>query len=115
MEKITSELRVRMSAKDAHYGGNLVGGAHMLHRPEEDLPLRAGLQIVHRLAERLSEADAPLIRFQTNRPAGRLDQQQLRWLELRRVRSLRREQPERRDRRQQRQPDPDPFHTIPHF
>ena len=31
MEKITSELRVRMSAKDAHYGGNLVDGAHMLH------------------------------------------------------------------------------------
>ena len=29
MEKITSELRVRMSAKDAHYGGNLVDGAHM--------------------------------------------------------------------------------------
>ena len=24
-------LRVRMSAKDAHYGGNLVDGAHMLH------------------------------------------------------------------------------------
>ena len=31
MEKITSFLRVRMSAKDAHYGGNLVDGAHMLH------------------------------------------------------------------------------------
>ena len=31
MEKITSTLRVRMSAKDAHYGGNLVDGAHMLH------------------------------------------------------------------------------------
>ena len=31
MDKITSELRVRMSAKDAHYGGNLVDGAHMLH------------------------------------------------------------------------------------
>lgn len=31
MEKITSLLRVRMSAKDAHYGGNLVDGAHMLH------------------------------------------------------------------------------------
>ncbi len=31
MEKITSQLRVRMSAKDAHYGGNLVDGAHMLH------------------------------------------------------------------------------------
>ena len=30
-EKITSTLRVRMSAKDAHYGGNLVDGAHMLH------------------------------------------------------------------------------------
>ena len=30
MNKITSELRVRMSAKDAHYGGNLVDGAHML-------------------------------------------------------------------------------------
>ncbi len=24
-------LRVRMSAKDAHYGGSLVDGAHMLH------------------------------------------------------------------------------------
>ena len=31
MEKITSSLRVRMSQKDAHYGGNLVDGAHMLH------------------------------------------------------------------------------------
>ena len=31
MEKITSTLRVRMSAKDAHYGGNLVDGAHMLN------------------------------------------------------------------------------------
>ena len=31
MEKITSTLRVRMSAKDAHYGGNLVDGAHMVH------------------------------------------------------------------------------------
>ena len=31
MEKFTSELRLRMSAKDAHYGGNLVDGAHMLH------------------------------------------------------------------------------------
>ena len=25
-----STIRVRMSAKDAHYGGNLVDGAHML-------------------------------------------------------------------------------------
>lgn len=31
MERITSIIRVRMSAKDAHYGGNLVDGAHMLH------------------------------------------------------------------------------------
>ena len=30
MEKITSLLRLRMSAKDAHYGGNLVDGAKML-------------------------------------------------------------------------------------
>ncbi len=30
-EKITSMIRVRMSAKDAHYGGNLVDGAHMVH------------------------------------------------------------------------------------
>ena len=30
-EKITSLIRVRMSAKDAHYGGNLVDGAHMVH------------------------------------------------------------------------------------
>ena len=27
MEKMTSLLRLRMSAKDAHYGGNLVDGA----------------------------------------------------------------------------------------
>ncbi len=31
MEKVKSMIRVRMSAKDAHYGGNLVDGAHMLH------------------------------------------------------------------------------------
>lgn len=31
MEKITSLLRMRMSAKDAHYGGELVDGAHMVH------------------------------------------------------------------------------------
>ena len=31
-EKITSTIRLRMSAKDAHYGGNLVDGAHMVHR-----------------------------------------------------------------------------------
>ena len=31
MEKYTSTLRLRMSAKDAHYGGNLVDGAHMVH------------------------------------------------------------------------------------
>ena len=30
-DKITSTLRLRMSAKDAHYGGNLVDGAHMVH------------------------------------------------------------------------------------
>ena len=30
-KKYTSMLRVRMSAKDAHYGGNLVDGAHMVH------------------------------------------------------------------------------------
>ena len=30
MEKMTSMLRLRMSAKDAHYGGNLV--------IEEDIP-----------------------------------------------------------------------------
>ena len=30
-EKITSLIRVRMSAKDAHYGGELVDGAHMVH------------------------------------------------------------------------------------
>ena len=28
---ITSMIRLRMSAKDAHYGGNLVDGAHMVH------------------------------------------------------------------------------------
>ena len=31
MEKITSTIRLRMSAKDAHYGGELVDGAHMVH------------------------------------------------------------------------------------
>ena len=30
-EKITSFIRLRMSAKDAHYSGNLVDGAHMVH------------------------------------------------------------------------------------
>lgn len=29
--KITSTIRLRMSAKDAHYGGNLVDGALMIH------------------------------------------------------------------------------------
>ena len=31
MEKMTSMIRVRMGSEDAHYGGNLVDGAHMLH------------------------------------------------------------------------------------
>jgi hypothetical protein len=31
MEKITSMIRLRMSSKDAHYGGSLVDGAHMVH------------------------------------------------------------------------------------
>lgn len=31
MEKITSKHKVRMSFKDAHYGGNLVDGAHVIH------------------------------------------------------------------------------------
>ena len=31
MEEMKSLLRLRMSAKDAHYGGNLVDGAHMVH------------------------------------------------------------------------------------
>ena len=30
-EKITSLIRLRMGAEDAHYGGNLVDGAHMVH------------------------------------------------------------------------------------
>ncbi len=30
-KKYTSMIRLRMSAKDAHYGGNLVDGAHMVH------------------------------------------------------------------------------------
>lgn len=30
-EKITSLIRLRMGAEDAHYGGDLVDGAHMLH------------------------------------------------------------------------------------
>ena len=29
--KITSTIRLRMSFKDSHYGGNLVDGAHMVH------------------------------------------------------------------------------------
>ena len=29
-QKITSTIRLRMSSQDAHYGGNLVDGAHML-------------------------------------------------------------------------------------
>lgn len=31
MEKITSTMRLRMSHKDAHYGGSLVDGAHSVH------------------------------------------------------------------------------------
>ena len=31
MSQYKSMIRVRMSAKDAHYGGTLVDGAHMLH------------------------------------------------------------------------------------
>lgn len=31
MEKFTSTLRVRMSHKDAHYGGSLIDGAHINH------------------------------------------------------------------------------------
>ena len=31
MDKVTSSIRLRMSYKDAHYGGNLVDGAHMAH------------------------------------------------------------------------------------
>ena len=31
MTTYKSTLRLRMSAKDAHYGGNLVDGAHMVH------------------------------------------------------------------------------------
>ena len=30
-ENMKSLIRVRMGAEDAHYGGNLVDGAHMLH------------------------------------------------------------------------------------
>ncbi len=30
MQEYTSTIRVRMSASDAHYGGNLVNGAHVL-------------------------------------------------------------------------------------
>ena len=30
-KKIASTLRLRMSHKDAHYGGELVDGAHMVH------------------------------------------------------------------------------------
>jgi 3-aminobutyryl-CoA ammonia-lyase len=30
-KKITSTLRLRMSHKDAHYGGSLVDGAHSVH------------------------------------------------------------------------------------
>ena len=31
MDNIATTIRLRMSQKDAHYGGNLVDGAHMLH------------------------------------------------------------------------------------
>ena len=31
MDKITSTIRLRMSHKDAHYGGSLVDGAHLVH------------------------------------------------------------------------------------
>ncbi len=31
IDKYISRIRLRMSAKDAHYGGNLVDGAHMVH------------------------------------------------------------------------------------
>ncbi len=31
MDKVTSTIRLRMSAHDAHYGGNLVDGARMLN------------------------------------------------------------------------------------
>ena len=31
MEKISSTIRLRMSHKDAHYGGSLVDGAHAVH------------------------------------------------------------------------------------
>lgn len=31
MEKMKSLIRLRMGTEDAHYGGNLVDGAHMLH------------------------------------------------------------------------------------
>ena len=31
MTTYKSTLRLRLSAKDAHYGGNLVDGAHMVH------------------------------------------------------------------------------------
>ncbi|WP_129599282.1 3-aminobutyryl-CoA ammonia lyase [Anaerophilus nitritogenes] len=31
MANVKSMLRLRMSAKDAHYGGELVDGAHMVH------------------------------------------------------------------------------------
>ena len=58
-EKVS--LRVRMSAKDAHYGGGLVDGAHMLHlfgdiatellvRHDGDEGLFAGYQEVRFLA-----------------------------------------------------------------
>ena len=30
-EKYTSTIRLRMSYKDAHYGGNLIDGAHLVH------------------------------------------------------------------------------------
>ena len=31
MEAIRTMLRMRMSSRDAHYGGNLVDGAHVVH------------------------------------------------------------------------------------
>ena len=37
-----TKIRLRMSAKDAHYGGNLVDGAHMVHMQATSSKPKAG-------------------------------------------------------------------------
>src|SRR3954463_16259040 len=75
MEGMTAELRVRLSAADVHYGGNLVDGAHGLElfgdivtelavRTDGDEGLFAGYEKVEFLA--------PLFGGVFVRPGGRI-------------------------------------------